>query len=107
MRYILLLFLSAMLFSTTPVFAAKNHTRAKTTAFLQEKYKTFPYLLELMQKRKVKTIVETSTLSCKKLEDIFSKGEASRIIFADWANTHKAQFICVDMNTRSSVNSLK
>lgn len=62
-----------------------------------KRYSTFKQVLDLMEQRSVKVILETGTARCGASN--FAGDGGSTIIWGNWANDHKAQVYSVDIDS--------
>jgi len=70
-----------------------------------KRYNSMVRVLELMQQRKAKILVETGTARYGDANMLLDGG--SSIIFAHWAKTHRAQFYSVDISPEAVMQARK
>lgn len=80
-----------MLFAAAPSDYLKNRIPVRN-----HRYDTFRYVLELLEARDVKTMVETGTARHGASNFIGDGG--STIIFSEWARDHDADFYSIDID---------
>ncbi|MCH9612159.1 MAG: hypothetical protein S4CHLAM102_06430 [Chlamydiia bacterium] len=86
---------------SSALFATDSSTYLKGRVPVENgRYKTFSAVLDLMEQREVKMIVETGTERWQEAKNCFDGDGGGTIIFGHWASEHGAQMFSVDINPK-------